>query len=91
MIIIAAIPGGLIGGIGFLILFAWIYFTGKTYALDRLNEAELVKEIHPSLSQSLRFLGRLYLSVCYVFMASLIFAAFTSVFLMAVSLLESAL
>lgn len=91
MIIIGAIPGGLIGGIGFIILFAWIFAMGWTYAHDRLNEAELVKESHPSLSRSLRFLGRLYLSVCYIFIASLISAAVTCVFFMAVSLLESTL
>ncbi len=80
MIIIAAIPAGLLAGTGVIVLFANIYAIGWTYAQDRLTESELVKDSHPKLSGSLRFWAKVYFSICYIFLASLAAGAFTAVF-----------
>lgn len=84
MIIIAAIPAGLLAGAGVIVLFANIYAIGWEYANDRLTESELVKDSHPKLSSSLRFWGRVYMAVCYIFIASLVTGAFTAVFFLIV-------
>ena len=49
MIIIAAIPAGLLAGAGVIVLFANIYAIGWEYANDRLTESKLVKDSYPKL------------------------------------------
>ena len=77
MVILAASPGGWIVAIAVLYIFGLIFATGYFYARNMLDNAEAVRESHPSLSRSLRRLGWLYMSVCYIFIASVITAGIT--------------
>ncbi|MBQ7168431.1 MAG: hypothetical protein IJR63_00840 [Synergistaceae bacterium] len=88
MIIVAA-SGGIIGALGAVYLMFSIWFTAYTYAKNLLIQSDIYRESHPRMSAQLRFFARLYMCVCYIFIASLITGGFTAAFFIIHALISS--